>query len=49
MMLLRIRALYPNQKWISRSLGVLLFIETVVNIWLISRGEREHFLFILVA
>ncbi|KAF8802102.1 hypothetical protein BYT27DRAFT_7113384 [Phlegmacium glaucopus] len=39
MMLLRINALYPQQKWISRGLGLILIIETAVNAWLISRGE----------
>ncbi|KAF8959124.1 hypothetical protein BDZ97DRAFT_1761624 [Flammula alnicola] len=39
MMLLRINALYPHQKWITRGLGALLIFETVVNAWLISRGE----------
>ncbi|KAJ6620701.1 hypothetical protein B0H10DRAFT_2215695 [Mycena sp. CBHHK59/15] len=39
MMLLRIHALYPTRKWISGLLGVLLIVETAVNIYLISRGE----------
>jgi len=39
MMLVRITALYPRQKWISRSLLLLLIIETIVNAWLISTGE----------
>ena len=41
MMLLRINALYPNHKWITRGLGLFLIIETAVNVWLISRGERK--------
>ena len=41
MMLLRIRALYPHQKWIVKGLGILLVFETIMNIWLISRAERE--------
>ncbi|KAF9474587.1 hypothetical protein BDN70DRAFT_936524 [Pholiota conissans] len=39
MMLLRINAIYPHQKWIIKGLGVILFGETLVNGWLISRGE----------
>ncbi|KAF8802104.1 hypothetical protein BYT27DRAFT_7215533 [Phlegmacium glaucopus] len=39
MMLLRISAIYPKQKWISRGLALILIIETAVNAWLISRGE----------
>ncbi|KAF8813051.1 hypothetical protein BYT27DRAFT_7181879 [Phlegmacium glaucopus] len=39
MMLLRINALYPHQKWISRSLALILILETLMNAWLISRGE----------
>ncbi|KAJ7822495.1 hypothetical protein B0H14DRAFT_2828530 [Mycena olivaceomarginata] len=39
MMLLRINALYPRQKWITALLGVLLIVETGINAWLISRGE----------
>ncbi|KAF8208534.1 hypothetical protein K438DRAFT_2012566 [Mycena galopus ATCC 62051] len=39
MMLLRINALYPRQKWISALLGSMLIIETGINAWLISRGE----------
>ncbi|KAJ7366491.1 hypothetical protein DFH08DRAFT_834476 [Mycena albidolilacea] len=39
MMLLRINALYPRQKWITALLGVLLVVETGINAWLISRGE----------
>ncbi|TFK38994.1 hypothetical protein BDQ12DRAFT_650639 [Crucibulum laeve] len=38
MMLLRIKAIYPEQKWISWGLGILLLFETVMNIWLISRA-----------
>jgi len=41
MMLLRVRALYPHQKWITKGLAVILIFETAMNIWLISRGERE--------
>jgi hypothetical protein len=40
MMLLRINALYPHQKWITRGLALLLIFETVMNAWLISRGQR---------
>ncbi|KAJ7719939.1 hypothetical protein B0H16DRAFT_1739116 [Mycena metata] len=40
MMLLRINALYPTRKWITALLGVLLAVETGINAWLISRGER---------
>jgi len=36
MMLLRINALYPHQKWIIRGLAALLVCETVLNVWLIS-------------
>ncbi|PPR05867.1 hypothetical protein CVT24_006621 [Panaeolus cyanescens] len=39
MMLLRIKALYPHQKWIARGLSVLLIIETIMNAYLIFRGE----------
>ncbi|KAF8879500.1 hypothetical protein BD779DRAFT_1803361 [Infundibulicybe gibba] len=39
MMLLRISALYTEQRWITYGLAVLLIIETAVNAWLISRGE----------
>lgn len=39
MMLLRINALYPTQKWITASLAFLLLVETIVNVWLISRGQ----------
>ncbi|KAK7048062.1 hypothetical protein R3P38DRAFT_3307023 [Favolaschia claudopus] len=39
MMLLRINALYPRQKWITAMLGILLVVETGINAWLISRGE----------
>ncbi|KAF9524115.1 hypothetical protein CPB83DRAFT_861778 [Crepidotus variabilis] len=39
MMLLRINALYPKQRWIVMGLGTILFVETVMNVWLISRGE----------
>ncbi|KAJ6584611.1 hypothetical protein B0H19DRAFT_1249567 [Mycena capillaripes] len=39
MMLLRINALYPTQRWITALLGLLLVVETGINIWLISRGE----------
>jgi len=39
MMLFRINALYPTRPWISWMLGVLLAVETAINIWLISRGE----------
>ncbi|KAJ7175306.1 hypothetical protein C8R46DRAFT_1213790 [Mycena filopes] len=39
MMLLRINALYPTRKWIAGLLGVLLAVETGINIWLITRGE----------
>jgi hypothetical protein len=39
MMLLRINALYPHQKWITRGLALLLIFETVMNAWLISRGQ----------
>jgi len=43
MMLIRISALYGNQKFIVRSLGALLLIETGVNIWLISgAGPVPH-------
>jgi len=38
-MLLRINALYPHQKWISRGLSLFLIFETLMNGWLISRGE----------
>ncbi|KAJ7779221.1 hypothetical protein B0H16DRAFT_1711566 [Mycena metata] len=40
MMLLRINALYPTRKWIPILLGVLLAVETGINAWLISQGER---------
>jgi hypothetical protein len=46
MMLIRINALYVEQKWIARSLGALLFLETGVNIWLISGAERVGFPFL---
>ncbi|KAF7365503.1 hypothetical protein MVEN_00423300 [Mycena venus] len=39
MMLLRINALYPRQRWISALLAFLLIVETAINAWLISRGE----------
>ncbi|KAF8887459.1 hypothetical protein CPB84DRAFT_1786890 [Gymnopilus junonius] len=39
MMLLRIRAIYPHQRWITAGLGGLLVIETIMNAWLISRGQ----------
>ncbi|KAF8148187.1 hypothetical protein B0H34DRAFT_737244 [Crassisporium funariophilum] len=39
MMLMRVHALYPNHKWITRGLGLILILETVMNVWLISRGE----------
>ncbi|KIM36586.1 hypothetical protein M413DRAFT_31622 [Hebeloma cylindrosporum] len=39
MMLLRINALYPHQKWISRGLAAFLLFETGMNAWLISRGQ----------
>ncbi|KAF8802105.1 hypothetical protein BYT27DRAFT_7173241 [Phlegmacium glaucopus] len=39
MMLLRINALYPHHKWITRGLALILVIETAMNVWLISRGE----------
>ncbi|KAJ6466328.1 hypothetical protein C8R45DRAFT_1172842 [Mycena sanguinolenta] len=39
MMLLRINALYPTQRWITVLLGLMLVVETGVNAWLISRGE----------
>ncbi|KAF8879497.1 hypothetical protein BD779DRAFT_1803360 [Infundibulicybe gibba] len=38
MMLLRISALYTEQRWITYGLAMLLAIETVVNAWLISRA-----------
>jgi len=44
MMLLRVNALYPHQKWITRSLAALLVFETGMNAWLISRGERTSIL-----
>lgn len=43
MMLIRISALYGNKKFIARSLGALLLIETGVNIWLISGAGRMSF------
>ena len=46
MMLMRVNALYAKRKWIARSLGALLLIETGVNIWLISGAEGEDFLFV---
>ncbi|KAJ7210673.1 hypothetical protein B0H12DRAFT_1242672 [Mycena haematopus] len=39
MMLLRINALYPRQRWISVLLSLMLIVETGINAWLISRGE----------
>ncbi|PFH46749.1 hypothetical protein AMATHDRAFT_153931, partial [Amanita thiersii Skay4041] len=39
MMYLRINALYPWHRWISRSLLLILVIETGVHVWLITRGE----------
>ncbi|KAJ6488978.1 hypothetical protein C8R45DRAFT_1213569 [Mycena sanguinolenta] len=39
MMLLRINALYPTQRWITVLLGLMLVVETGINAWLISRGE----------
>jgi len=39
MMLLRIKAIYPHQRWITIGLGALLIFETVINAWLISRGQ----------
>ncbi|KAF9032767.1 hypothetical protein BJ165DRAFT_1516714 [Panaeolus papilionaceus] len=39
MMLLRINALYPHHKWITRGLSLLLIVETIVNAYLIYRGE----------
>ncbi|KAF8879502.1 hypothetical protein BD779DRAFT_1151239 [Infundibulicybe gibba] len=39
MMLLRISALYTEQRWITYGLAVLLVIETAMNSWLISHGE----------
>ncbi|KAF8187770.1 hypothetical protein BJ912DRAFT_969587 [Pholiota molesta] len=39
MMLLRINALYPHQRWIIKGVAMLLLFETVVNVWLISRGQ----------
>jgi len=38
MMLLRIRAIYCNQTWITILLSAILAIETGVNIWLISHA-----------
>ncbi|KAF9442653.1 hypothetical protein P691DRAFT_810261 [Macrolepiota fuliginosa MF-IS2] len=38
MMLLRIRAIYSNQIWITALLSTILAIETGVNIWLISHA-----------
>jgi hypothetical protein len=43
MMLIRISALFANQKYIIRGLGALLVIETGVNIWLISGAGRMFF------
>lgn len=42
MMLMRINAIYPSpsHKWIVKLLGTLLLVETIVNCWLITRGER---------
>jgi len=39
MMLLRVNALYPHHKWIGGGLLLILVFETLVNGWLISRGE----------
>ncbi|KIM36585.1 hypothetical protein M413DRAFT_31621 [Hebeloma cylindrosporum] len=39
MMLLRVNALYPGQKWITGGLAFLLLFDTGVYVWLISRGE----------
>ncbi|KAF4621789.1 hypothetical protein D9613_012207 [Agrocybe pediades] len=39
MMLLRIKALYPHQKWIVNCLWCILLFETAMNAWLISRGQ----------
>ncbi|KAF9558955.1 hypothetical protein CPC08DRAFT_638345, partial [Agrocybe pediades] len=43
MMLLRIKALYPHQKWIINCLWCILLFETAMNAWLISRGQRVSF------
>ena len=40
MMFLRIKAIYPNQRWITMGLGTILLFETAMNAWLISRGQR---------
>ena len=40
-MLLRIKAIYPDEKWISRGLAFYLLLETVMNGWLISGGEGK--------
>jgi len=39
MMLLRINAIYPHHKWLSRGLAFYLLLETVMIVWLISGGQ----------
>ncbi|KAJ3800854.1 hypothetical protein GGU11DRAFT_771406, partial [Lentinula aff. detonsa] len=43
MMLIRIRAIYSGNKIITSILVGILLVETGINAWLISRGEREAF------
>jgi len=39
MMLIRIHALYSKQKWIVGGLAFLLLCQTIMNAWLLTKGE----------
>ncbi|KAF8236407.1 hypothetical protein L208DRAFT_1528715 [Tricholoma matsutake] len=40
MMLLRIYALYHQQRWIVAGVGLLLVVQAIINGWLLTQGER---------
>jgi hypothetical protein len=39
MMLLRINGLYMDQRWVVGGVAFLLVLETVMNAWLMTKGE----------
>ena len=41
-MLYRIYALYQSRKWIVAGVGLLLLVQTTVNAWLMTHGERVY-------
>lgn len=40
-MLVRIYALYYRKQWIVRCVALLLLVQTIMNAWLLTRGEGE--------